>query len=52
MNDFATINEVCRRLGMTMNWYKGITVSTDTSVPQTFTPETPAPVTPGPDEEP
>ena len=25
MNDFATINEVCRRLGMTMNWYKGST---------------------------
>lgn len=25
MNDFSTINEVCRALGMTMNWYKGTT---------------------------
>ena len=52
MNDFATINEVCRRLGMTMNWYKGTTGGTDTDVPQTFTPDTPAPSTPNPDEEP
>ena len=52
MNDFATINEVCRRLGMTMNWYKGSTTSTDTDVPMTFTPDTPAPRTPDPDEEP
>lgn len=52
MNDFATINEVCRRLGMTMNWYRGTAASTDTSVPQTFAPDTPAPATPGPDEEP
>ena len=52
MNDFATINEVCRRLGMTMNWYKGTTGGADTDVPQTFTPETPAPRTPDPDEEP
>lgn len=52
MNDFATINEVCRRLGMTMNWYKGSTAGTDTSVPQTFAPDTPAPNTPEPDEEP
>lgn len=52
MNDFATINDVCRRLGMTMNWYKGTTVNTDTDVPQTFTPDTPAPRTPDPDEGP
>ena len=52
MNDFATINEVCRRLGMTMNWYKGTAVSTDTDVPQTFTPDTPAPRTPDPGDEP
>ncbi len=52
MNDFATINEVCRGLGMTMSWYKGSgTVPTDTSAPQTFTPDTPAPVTPNPDDE-
>ena len=52
MNDFATINDVCRRLGMTMNWYKGAMGDTDTNVPQTFTPDTPAPRTPDPDEEP
>lgn len=52
MNDFATINDVCRRLGMTMNWYKGAMGGTDTNVPQTFTPDTPAPRTPDPDEEP
>ena len=52
MNDFATINDVCRRLGMTMNWYKGATVNTDANVPQTFTPDTPAPRTPEPGEEP
>lgn len=23
MNDFATINEICRERGMTMNWYRG-----------------------------
>ncbi len=49
MNDFATINEVCRRLGMTMNWYKGATETTTTggsepsaqpsTAPQTFTPD-------------
>ena len=27
MNDFATINDVCRRLGMTMNWYRGDSAS-------------------------
>ncbi|MBR6040787.1 MAG: hypothetical protein IKP38_09945 [Clostridia bacterium] len=52
MNDFATINDVCRRLGMTMNWYKGTAVNTDVDVPMTFTPDTPAPRTPDPDEEP
>ena len=52
MNDFATINDVCRRLGMTMNWYKGAMGGTDTNVPQTFTPDTPAPRTPEPDDEP
>ena len=46
MNDFATINEVCRRLGMTMNWYKGSTAdpltTTDddeTTAPATFSPD-------------
>jgi cell division protein FtsL len=47
MNDFSTINEVCRRLGMTMNWYKG---SASGSVPAASTQEpqetsTPAPST-------
>ena len=28
MNDFATINEVCRKRGMTMNWYRGDTTGT------------------------
>ncbi len=49
MNDFATINEVCRRLGMTMNWYKGATETTTaggsepsaqpSTAPQTFAPD-------------
>ena len=47
MNDFATINEVCRSRGMTMNWYKGETAQTlapvDTSAPETPAPNTPAP---------
>ena len=44
MNDFATINDVCRRLGMTMNWYRGAAGGgTDTTVPSTFAPDTPAP---------
>lgn len=51
MNDFATINEVCRRLGMTMNWYKGSTTPTESFAPQTFTPDTPAPWTPEPNGE-
>ena len=43
MNDFSTINEVCRRLGMTMNWYKGSSLE---SVPDTSTAGTSsAPVT-------
>ncbi len=50
MNDFATINEVCRRLGMTMNWYKGSgTVPSDVA-PSTNTPE-PATPTPAPETE-
>lgn len=50
MNDFATINEVCRSRGMTMNWYKG--ESTQTFAPAaTAAPTTPAPVTPAPDGE-
>ena len=49
MNDFATINDVCRRLGMTMNWYKGIASGTDTSVPTTSAPDSSAQNTPSPD---
>ncbi len=49
MNDFATINEVCRGLGMTMNWYKGN--SSDTTVPNTAAPESTAPETNAPDGE-
>ena len=59
MNDFATINDVCRALGMTMNWYKGTastggtdtaatTFSPDSGVKTTFTPDQPS-NTPGPD---
>ena len=55
MNDFATINEVCRSRGMTMNWYRGenelpaasaspdSSQATDTPAPETPAPETPAP---------
>ena len=49
MNDFATINDVCRRLGMTMNWYRGDVVDTapaasaSPSAPSTSAPATPAP---------
>lgn len=50
MNDFATINEVCRRLGMTMNWYKGNETVPESNAPQTVSPETPAPSTPNPDD--
>ena len=50
MNDFATINDVCRGLGMTMNWYKGSAgTGTDAAVPSTFAPDTPAPSPPVPD---
>ena len=49
MNDFATINEVCRRLGMTMNWYRGsgsdtaFSTQPSATAPATRAPETPAP---------
>lgn len=48
MNDFATINDVCRTLGMTMNWYRG---SDTDAVPGTTAPETGAPATPAPNGE-
>ena len=48
MNDFATINEICRKLGMTMNWYRG-TAGTDTAPQQTFAPDTTAQQTFAPD---
>lgn len=58
MNDFATINEVCRSRGMTMNWYRGdadpaaSSASPETSaMPETPAPETPAPGTPEPGSE-
>ena len=46
MNDFATINEVCRSRGMTMNWYKGETAQSTAAA--TAAPETTAPATPAP----
>lgn len=49
MNDFATINEVCRSRGMTMNWYKGEN-GTAASAQSTAAPETPAPTTPAPED--
>jgi len=43
MNDFSTINEVCRALGMTMNWYKGATGALpEETAPATTPPTTPA----------
>ena len=53
MNDFATINEVCRRLGMTMNWYRANSdaVFSVPSATATQVPSTPAPSTPSPDGE-
>ena len=53
MNDFATINEVCRRLGMTMNWYRANSdaVFSVPSATATQAPSTPAPSTPSPDGE-
>ncbi len=50
MNDFATINEVCRRLGMTMSWYKGSTSSAPIGT-NDDTPETTAPATSSPNGE-
>jgi len=48
MNDFATINDVCRTLGMTMNWYRGSGSDAvpNTSAPESSAPETVAPATP------
>ena len=47
MNDFATINDVCRSRGMTMNWYKG--ENTPTTAPEEpASTATPAPSTPAP----
>ncbi len=44
MNDFSTINEVCRALGMTMNWYKGATGTLPEETAPAATPQaTPAP---------
>ncbi len=52
MNDFATINEVCRGLGMTMNWYRGSGSDTAFSTqPSATAPATRAPETPAPDGE-
>ena len=53
MNDFATINEVCRKLGMTMNWYKGSGTDTgyDAQSSASAAPQTAAPGTPSPDGE-
>jgi cell division protein FtsL len=49
MNDFATINDVCRTLGMTMNWYRGSDdYASDTAAPGTAAPDTAAPSTPAP----
>ena len=47
MNDFATINEICRKRGMTMNWYRGDSVNTASeTAPATTPPATNAPATP------
>jgi hypothetical protein len=48
MNDFSTINEVCRALGMTMNWYKGDNTGT---LPEETAPATTAPATSAPNGE-
>lgn len=45
MNDFATINEICRDRGMTMNWYRGESIGT---APAAAPSNTPAPTTPAP----
>ena len=47
MNDFSTINDVCRSRGMTMNWYKG-EAAQSASPESTDAGETPAPGTPAP----
>ena len=55
MNDFATINEVCRSRGMTMNWYRGdddtqsASPEGTASAPATGAAETPSPETPAPE---
>ena len=53
MNDFATINEICRERGMTMNWYRGEAVGTAPSetAPASTAPATPAPQTTEPNGE-
>ena len=54
MNDFATINEVCRSRGMTMNWYRGDADApvSSASPDASETPETtPAAETPDPEQE-
>ncbi len=50
MNDFATINEVCRNRGMTMNWYRGSTAgnSAAETAPASTAPAATAPTTPAP----
>ena len=54
MNDFATINEVCRSRGMTMNWYKGedqnATPAGTAGATETNAPATPGPATQAPEE--
>ena len=45
MNDFATINEICRNRGMTMNWYRGDAAG---SSPAATAPAATAPSTPTP----
>ena len=49
MNDFATINEICRERGMTMNWYRGS--GTDVPAGTSAAPTQSAPVTPQPNGE-
>ena len=47
MNDFATINEICRKRGMTMNWYRGDSVNTASATEAATTPPaTNVPATP------
>ncbi len=53
MNDFATINEICRQRGMTMNWYRGDSADAlpTTGAPTTSAPASTDPATPGPNGE-